>query len=129
MHQQQQQQFAYVAKNYPKQKNAKKLPRTTICKFWERSDFAKKLIRTQQKIQIVQNKEAKVKREVKFNKEAKDKDIKEAEDKLSIGTEKEKNGEKVKLSEEKRDLKENMEKIHKVDDTNGVTHGPARTSL
>ena len=33
-----------------------------------------------------------------------------------MGTEKENNGEKVKLSEEKRDLKENMEKIHKVDD-------------
>ena len=66
---------------------------------------------------------------VKVNKEAKDKDIKEAEDKLNMVTGKEKNGEKVELSEEKRDLKENMEKIHKVDDTNGVTHGPARTSL
>ena len=83
----------------------------------------------QQKIQILQNKEAKVNREVKVNKEAKDKDIKEAEDKLNMVTGKEKNGEKVELSEEKRDLKENMEKIHKVDDTNGVTHGPARTSL
>ena len=75
------------------------------------------------------NKEAKHNREVKVNKEAKDKDIKEAEDKLNMVTGKEKNGEKVKLSEEKRDLKENMEKIHKVDDTNGVNHGPARTSL
>ena len=56
LHQQQQQQFAYVAKNYPKQKNAKKLPRTTICKFWERSDFAKDS--SAAKIQIVQNKEA-----------------------------------------------------------------------
>ena len=78
-------------------------------------------------VKVKVNKEAKVNREVKVNKEAKDKDIKEAEDKLN--TEKEKNGEKVKLSEEKRDLKENMEKIHKVDDTNGVTHGHARTSL
>ena len=79
----------------------------------------------QQKIQILQNKEAKVNREVKVNKEAKDKDIKEAEDKLNMGTEKEKNGEQVKLS----DLKENTEKIHKVDDTNGVRHRPTRTSL
>ena len=54
---------------------------------------------------------------------------KEAKDKLNMVTGKEKNGEKLELSEEKRDLKENMEKIHKVDDTNGVTHGPARTSL
>ena len=76
-------------------------------------------------VKVKVNKEAKVNREVNVNKEAKDKDIKEAEDKLNMGTEKEKNGEKVKLS----DLKENMEKIHKVDDTNGVTHGPARTSL
>ena len=66
---------------------------------------------------------------VKVNKEAKDKDMKEAEDKLNMVTGKEKNGEKMELSEEKRDLKENMEKIHKVDDTNGVNHGPARTSL
>ena len=77
----------------------------------------------------MQNKEAKVNREVKVNKEAKDKDIKEAEDKLNMGTEKENNGEKVKLSEERRDLKENMEKIHKVDDTNGVRHRPTRASL
>ena len=54
---------------------------------------------------------------------------KEAKDKLNMVTGKEKNGEKLELSEEKRDLKENKEKIHKVDDTNGVTHGPARTSL
>ena len=77
-------------------------------------------------VKVKVNKEAKVNR---VNEEAKDKDIKAAEDKFNMGTEKEKNGEKVKLSEEKRDLKENMEKIHKVDDTNGVTHGPARTSL
>ena len=80
-------------------------------------------------VKVKVNKEAKVNREVKVNKEAKDKDMKEAEDKLNMVTGKEKNGEKVELSEEKRDLKENMEKIHKVDDTNGVTHGPARTSL
>ena len=82
-------------------------------------------------VKVKVNKEAKVNREVKVDKEAKDKDkdIKEAEDKLNMVTGKEKNGEKVKLSEEKRDLKENMEKIHKVDDTNGVNHGPARTSL
>ena len=79
-------------------------------------------------VKVKVNKEAKVNREVKVNKEAKDKDIKEAEDKLNMGTEKEKNGEKVKLSEEKRDLKENMEKIHKVDDTNGVRQRPTRTS-
>ena len=78
-------------------------------------------------VKVKVNKEAKVNREVKVNKEAKD--IEEAKDKLNMGTEKEKNGEKVKLSEEKRDLKENMEKIHKVDDTNGVRHRPTRTSL
>ena len=76
-------------------------------------------------VKVKVNKEAKVNRDVNVNKEAKDKDIKEAEDKLNMGTEKEKNGEKVKLS----DLKENMEKIHKVDDTNGVRHRPTRTSL
>ena len=76
-------------------------------------------------VKVKVNKEAKVNREVKVNKEAKDKDIKEAEDKLNMGTEKEKNGEQVKLS----DLKENTEKIHKVDDTNGVRHRPTRTSL
>ena len=53
---------------------------------------------------------------------------KEAKDKLNMVTGKEKNGEKLELSEEKRDLKENMEKIHKVDDTNGVRHRPTRTS-
>ena len=72
-------------------------------------------------VKVKVNKEAKVNREVKVNKEAKDK--------LNMVTGKEKNGEKVELSEEKRDLKENIEKIHKVDDTNGVTPGPARTSL
>ena len=51
----------------------KKLPRTTICKFWERSDFAK---------------DTQVNRDVKVNKEAKGKDFKEAEDKLNMGTEK-----------------------------------------
>ena len=115
----------------------KKLSQTKKCKKVAQNNnlqvlgkkwFCKKLIRTQQKIQIVQNKEAKVNREVKVNKEAKDKDIKEAEDKLNMGTEKDNNGEKVKLSEERRDLKENMEKIHKVDDTNGVRHRPTRTS-
>ena len=75
-------------------------------------------------VKVKVNKEAKVNREVKVDKEAKDKDIKEAENKLNMVTGKEKNGEK-----EKRDLKENMEKIHKVDDTNGVRHRPTRTSL
>ena len=76
-------------------------------------------------VKVKVNKEAKVNREVNVDKEAKDSDIKEAEDKLNMGTEKEKNGEQVKLS----DLKENTEKIHKVDDTNGVRHRPTRTSL
>ena len=77
----------------------------------------------------VKDVKVKVNKEAKVNREAKDKDIKEAEDKLNMVTGKEKNGEKVELSDEKRDLKENIEKIHKVDDTNGVTHGHARTSL
>ena len=77
----------------------------------------------------VKDVKVKVNKEAKVNREVKDKDIKDAEDKLNMVTGKEKNGEKLELSEEKRDLKENMEKIHKVDDTNGVTHGPARTSL
>ena len=37
-------------------------------------------------VKVKVNKEAKVNREVKVNKEAKDKDIKEAEDKLNMGT-------------------------------------------
>ena len=116
-----------LQKIIPNKKMQKSCPEQQFASFGKEVILQK--THPQQKIQIVQNKEAKVKREVKVNKKAKDKDIKEAEDKLNMGTEKEKNGEKVKLSEEKRDLKENMEKIHKVDDTNGVTHGPARTSL
>ena len=116
-----------LQKIIPNKKMQKSCPEQQFASFGKEVILQK--THPQQKIQFVQNKEAKVNREVNVNKEAKDKDIKEAEDKLNMGTEKEKNGEKVKLSEEKRDLKENMEKIHKVDDTNGVTHGPARTSL
>ena len=116
-----------LQKIIPNKKMQKSCPEQQFASFGKEVILQK--THPQQKIQILQNKEAKVNREVKVNKEAKDKDIKEAEDKLNMGTEKEKNGEKVKLSEEKRDLKENMEKIHKVDDTNGVRHRPTRTSL
>ena len=78
--QQQQQQFAYVAKNYPKQKMQKSCPEQQFASFGKEVILQK--THPQQKIQIVQNKEAKVNREVKVNKEAKDKDMKEAEDKL-----------------------------------------------
>ena len=116
-----------LQKIIPNKKMQKSCPEQQFASFGKEVILQK--THPQQKIQIVQNKEAKVNREVKVNKEAKDKDIKEAEDKLNMVTGKEKNGEKVELSEEKRDLKENMEKIHKVDDTNGVNYGPARTSL
>ena len=123
LHQLRQQQFAHVAKNYPKQKMQTSCPEQQFASFGKEVILQKN--HPQQEIQIVQNKEAIVNREVKVNKEAKDNDIKEAEDKLNMGTEKEKNGEQVKLS----DLKENTEKIHKVDDTNGVRHRPTRASL
>ena len=111
-----------LQKIIPNKKMQKSCPEQQFASFGKEVILQK--THPQQKIQIVQNKEAKVNREVKVNKEAKDKDIKEAEDKLNMGTEKEKNGEKVKLS----DLKENMEKIHKVVDTNGLSHRPTRAS-
>ena len=69
-----------LQKIIPNKKMQKSCPEQQFASFGKEVILQK--THPQQKIQIVQNKEAKVNREVKVNKEAKDKDIKEAEDKL-----------------------------------------------